>query len=86
MISITIHNREAHDLYVTVMDLNSRETPIALNQGRVNGGYERQIDIEEDGRGIGNIHWHVVNALNATETGDGNANPSIGDQVDVELG
>ena len=83
MITITIHNADTRDLFVSVTDNNTRPPAAVLDNARINSGQSTAVQIQEDGSAVGNIQWTATRTDDSSVTKSGSENPSVGDQVDV---
>lgn len=82
-ISISLHNTDVGDLYVTVQDLNRSGSPIIIDSQRINRDQRFSIDVQEDGSGSGNIVWSAQRTDDDSKTATHPATPRSFEIVDV---
>lgn len=84
MISITLQNGDAADVFVTVTDNNTAPPSVVMNNQRLNyASAPVPLQITEDAAGHGNINWKAVRCDDASIHNQSNAAPSDGDLVYV---
>lgn len=84
MISITIQNGDAADVFVTVTDNNTAPASVVMNKQRLNyASAPVALQITENAAGRANIDWEAVRCDDAQVSNRSNATPSDGDLVYV---
>jgi hypothetical protein len=84
MISITLHNADTVDLFVSVIDNNQPGTPTVFPNQRLNQGQSSNpFSVQEDGQGNFSITTTVTDANDATRTKTEVKTGTAGDSVDV---
>jgi hypothetical protein len=82
-ITITLHNSDVGDLFVSVADLNLAGGPLILTNQRINADQTFPINVQEDGNGSGNVTWSAQRADDASKTAQRTTQVSSGSTVDV---
>lgn len=84
MITISISNADAADLFVSLTDENVAPSAIVLNQQRINTKMTVTVNVQEDGNGNGNVSWTAVRTNDPSVSGQGTAHPANSDTVIVK--
>ena len=73
MIQIFIENGDgAHDLFASVMDLNTNPPASALDNQRINRNSRTAVSVQDDGNGNCLINVHTISVDDATAAKDFN--------------
>lgn len=56
-VTVTVLNDDTHDLYVTILDLNTANQDVIWKDHRLNNHDKEDIAVTPDGDGNSHVHW-----------------------------
>jgi hypothetical protein len=83
MTTVNLENDDQNDLFVSATDLNWAESPVVLNQVRINQAESLAVEIQDDGHGSGKVAWAAQQVDHPTQTVHRTVTVSSGDTVEV---